>query len=108
MSDMLSFGLDLDMMQGWASLTAGQARGLAVHGLTLSSRSEGSRHDNNALGTLLHKVYVAWHLFNISTLISFVFRRKPIILIKKTIRAALAAAGEGVPDEVSLMVEPSS
>ena len=39
------FSISIDInVQGWASLTAGHARGLAIHGLTLASRSEGSRH----------------------------------------------------------------
>ena len=41
--------IDLSALQGWASITAGQARGLCVHGLTLSTRSEGSRHERGCL-----------------------------------------------------------
>ena len=103
MSDMLYIVLDLDTMQAWASLTGGQARGLAVHGLTLASRSEGSRHDfiECIVCVIVSNVCI------VSKCMIIFSRRKAVILIKKTIRSALAADGEGVPDENSV-TEPSS
>lgn len=35
--------------QAWAGITAGVARGIAVHGLTLAGRSEGSRPVHSSL-----------------------------------------------------------
>ena len=89
------FSISIDInVQGWASLTAGHARGLAIHGLTLASRSEGSRHRCvDYIGVCKH----GCNIYIYSNLIALIFfpRRKAVILIKKTIRAALAEAGEG-------------
>ena len=74
-------------MQAWAGLTAGNARAMAIHAMSLASRSEGSRLGD--LGTRGCKIGQPKSHFH------DLCRKKSVVLIKRTIRTALSEDGEG-------------